>query len=152
MPMSRSGRKRNEKNYVGSTMQLLCKVRQANKVENVINGNFHSGGGSCLFTFVIKLIKFVQNWLEKFRKNCHDFNSFLVLLWWLPKGVFYTFYKFLFSPPNFSLFFQPRRSIQSCTFRTSLSVTKENGNSFYDLTEILSFICSFDFSAEWWYM
>ena len=86
-------------------MQLLCKVRQANKVENVINGNLHSGGGSCLFTFIIKLIQFVQNWLEKFRKNCHDFNSFLVLLWWLPKGVFYTFYKFLFSPPNFSLFF-----------------------------------------------
>merc|ERR1711874_638263 len=29
MPMSRSGRKRNKKNYVGSTMQLLCKPRRS---------------------------------------------------------------------------------------------------------------------------
>ena len=71
MPMSRSGRKRNEKNYVGSTMQLLCKVRQANKVENVINGNFHSGGGAYLFPFIMKIDPIRLELLGKVFKNCH---------------------------------------------------------------------------------
>ena len=43
-------RERNDKNYVGSTLRIQCKVRQANEIEDVINGNFfHFRVGSRVF-------------------------------------------------------------------------------------------------------
>ena len=68
-----------------------------NKVENVINGNFHSGGGAYLFPFIMKIDPIRLELLGKVLKNCHYFNSFL--------GLGGSRYKMENSPFMYSLMF-----------------------------------------------